>query len=207
MSYIEVNELSKSFKLFKREPGLKGAVQSFFNRKYEQLYAVKECSFNIDQGEIIGILGENGAGKTTLIKMMVGLLHPTSGSVKINQYIPWERKNDFLKDISIVMGQKNQLWWDIPASESFLLNKSIYNIDDKRFDQRLNELVDMLDIREKLNVQVRRLSLGERMKMEIIAALLHRPKIILLDEPTLGLDVISQAKIREFVKLRNKNAK
>ena len=207
MPFIEVNELTKSFKLFKRQPGLKGAVQSFFNRKYEQLYAVKECSFNIDQGEIIGILGENGAGKTTLIKMMVGLLHPTSGSVKINQYIPWERKNDFLKDISIVMGQKNQLWWDIPASESFLLNKSIYNIDDKRFDQRLNELVDMLDIREKLNVQVRRLSLGERMKMEIIASLLHNPQIVFLDEPTLGLDVISQSKIREFIKYYNREYK
>ena len=207
MPFIEVNELKKSFKLFKREPGLKGAVQSFFNRKYEQLYAVKECSFNIDQGEIIGILGENGAGKTTLIKMMVGLLYPTSGSVKINQYIPWERKNDFLKDISIVMGQKNQLWWDIPASESFLLNKSIYNIDDKRFDQRLNELVDMLDIREKLNVQVRRLSLGERMKMEIIASLLHNPQIVFLDEPTLGLDVISQSKIREFIKYYNREYK
>ena len=207
MPFIEVNKLTKSFKLFKRQPGLKGAVQSFFNRRYEQLYAVRECSFNIDQGEIIGILGENGAGKTTLIKMMVGLLHPTSGSVKINQYIPWERKNDFLKDISIVMGQKNQLWWDIPASESFLLNKSIYNIDDKRFDQRLNELVDMLDIREKLNVQVRRLSLGERMKMEIIASLLHNPQIVFLDEPTLGLDVISQSKIREFIKYYNREYK
>ena len=207
MSFIKVNSLSKQFKIFKREAGLKGAVQSFFNRKYENIYAVRECSLSIDKGEILGILGENGAGKTTLIKMMVGLLHPSSGEISIDGYKPWERKNDFLKNISIVMGQKNQLWWDIPASESFLLNKSIYNISDKDFNNRLNELVDMLDVKEKLNVQVRRLSLGERMKMEIIASLLHSPKIVFLDEPTLGLDIISQSNIREFIKYHNKEHK
>jgi len=207
MSFIQVNNLSKHFKIFKREAGLKGALQSFFNRKYENVYAVKNCSVSIDKGEIIGVLGENGAGKTTLIKMMVGLLHPSSGSVLIDGYNPWERKNNFLKDISIVMGQKNQLWWDIPASESFLLNKSIYNIEDKDFNNRLDELVDMLDVREKLNVQVRRLSLGERMKMEIIASLLHSPKIVFLDEPTLGLDIVSQSKIRNFIKYHNKEHK
>ena len=207
MSFIEVNQLSKSFKIFKREAGLKGALRSFFNRQYENIYAVKDTSFQIDKGEIIGILGENGAGKTTLIKMMVGLLHPTSGTVTVNNHIPWKRENAFLKNISIVMGQKNQLWWDIPASESFLLNKSIYNIDEKDFNKRLNELVDMLDIRSKLNVQVRRLSLGERMKMEIIASLLHNPGIVFLDEPTLGLDVISQSKIRDFIKYYNNEYK
>ena len=207
MSFIKVNSLSKHFKIFKREAGLKGAIQSFFNRKYENIYAVRECSLSIGKGEILGILGENGAGKTTLIKMMVGLLHPSSGKILIDGYNPWERKNDFLKNISIVMGQKNQLWWDIPASESFLLNKSIYNISDKNFNNRLNELVDMLDVREKLNVQVRRLSLGERMKMEIIASLLHNPKIVFLDEPTLGLDIISQSNIREFIKYHNKEHK
>ena len=207
MSFIEVNQLSKSFKIFKREAGLKGALRSFFNRQYENIYAVKDTSFQIDKGEIIGILGENGAGKTTLIKMMVGLLHPTSGTVTVNNHIPWKRENAFLKNISIVMGQKNQLWWDIPASESFLLNKSIYNIDEKDFNNRLNELVDMLDIRSKLNVQVRRLSLGERMKMEIIASLLHNPGIVFLDEPTLGLDVISQSKIRDFIKYYNNEYK
>ena len=207
MSFIEVNQLSKSFKIFKREAGLKGALRSFFNRQYENIYAVKGTSFQIDKGEIIGILGENGAGKTTLIKMMVGLLHPSSGTVTVNNHIPWNRENAFLKNISIVMGQKNQLWWDIPASESFLLNKSIYNIDEKDFNKRLNELVDMLDIRGKLNVQVRRLSLGERMKMEIIASLLHNPGIVFLDEPTLGLDVISQSKIREFIKHYNNEYK
>ena len=207
MSFIEVKHLSKQFKIFKREAGLKGAIQSFFNRKYEYVYAVQDCSLNINEGEIIGILGENGAGKTTLIKMMVGLLHPSSGKIIINNHNPWQRKNNFLENISIVMGQKNQLWWDIPASESFLLNKSIYNISDKDYNSRLNELVDMLDVKEKLNVQVRRLSLGERMKMEIIAALLHNPKIVFLDEPTLGLDIISQSKIRDFIKDHNKNYK
>ena len=204
MSFIQVNQLGKSFKIFKREAGLKGALRSFFNRQYENVYAVKDCSFNIDKGEIIGILGENGAGKTTLIKMMVGLLHPSSGEVTVNNYNPWKRETAFLKDISIVMGQKNQLWWDIPASESFLLNKSIYDIDNKDFNNRLNELVDLLDVRDKLNVQVRRLSLGERMKMEIIASLLHNPEIVFLDEPTLGLDVISQSRIRDFIKHYNK---
>ena len=203
MSFIEVKNLTKYFKIFKRSPGLKGAIKSFVNRQYEDCYAVKNCSFNIEKGEIIGILGENGAGKTTLMKMMVGLLHPSSGSAKINGYTPWQRKNQFLKQISIVMGQKNQLWWDIPASESFLLNQSIYEIDKQKFKKQLNELVDLLDVKDKLNVQVRRLSLGERMKMEIIASLLHNPRIVFLDEPTLGLDVISQSRIRDFIKYYN----
>ena len=157
----------------------------------------------VREGEIIGILGENGAGKTTLIKLMVGLLHPNGGTISVDGYDPWKRNHKFLSNISVVMGQKNQLWWDIPASESFLLNKHIYNLENSDYQRTLDELVDYLDVRDKINIQVRRLSLGERMKMEIIAALLHRPKIILLDEPTLGLDVISQAKIREFVKHYN----
>jgi ABC-2 type transport system ATP-binding protein len=155
----------------------------------------------------LGILGENGAGKTTLIKLLVGLLHPSSGEVNINGFTPWNRKANFLKQISVVMGQKNQLWWDIPASESFLLNQKIYEIPEIQYKNTLNELVDLLSVREKLNVQVRRLSLGERMKMEFIAALLHKPKIVLLDEPTIGLDVISQLKIREFVKYYNEKYK
>ena len=200
---ISIKDINKSFKLFKREAGLKGALKSFLKREYQQFHALRDISLDIDEGEIIGILGENGAGKTTLIKLMVGLLHPTSGSVIIDGYNPWERNHEFLKKISIVMGQKNQLWWDIPASESFLLNKHIYGIDNNKYEKILNELVDYLDVREKINVQVRRLSLGERMKMEIIAALLHQPRIVLLDEPTLGLDVIAQSKIREFVKHYN----
>ena len=205
--YIKINSLTKSFKLFKRSAGLKGSLKSFFNREYQTFTALDNINLEINEGEIIGILGENGAGKTTLIKLMVGLLYPNKGDVIIDGYNPWERNYNFLSNISVVMGQKNQLWWDIPASESFLLNKHIYNLNDKEYNETLDELVNYLDVKEKLNVQVRRLSLGERMKMEIIAALLHRPKIILLDEPTLGLDVISQSKIREFVKYYNKEHK
>ena len=201
--FIKIENLSKSFKLFKREAGLKGAVRSFLKRNYHQFTALNNINLTISKGEIIGILGENGAGKTTLIKLMVGLLHPSSGSIKINNYNPWNRDHNYLRQVSIVMGQKNQLWWDIPASESFLLNKHIYNIEEKKYNTILNELVELLDVKDKIDIQVRRLSLGERMKMEIIAALLHQPSIVLLDEPTLGLDVISQSKIREFVKYHN----
>ena len=190
--------------MFKRSAGLKGALKSFINRKYSNFFALKNITVEIDKGEIVGILGENGAGKTTLIKLMVGLLHPTEGEVIIDGHNPWKRNHEYLRNVAIVMGQKNQLWWDIPASESFLLNKHIYQIDDLIYNETLDELVDLLDVRDKLNVQVRRLSLGERMKMEIIAALLHRPSLVLLDEPTLGLDVISQSKIRDFVSYYNK---
>ena len=204
---IQVNNLSKSFKIFKRKPGIKGAFKSFLKRDYYFFHALTDINLNVDEGEILGILGENGAGKTTLIKLIIGLLHPTSGEISVDGYIPWERNHEYLRKVSVVMGQKNQLWWDIPASESFLLNKHIYNIEDKQYNRVLSELVELLDIKDKLNIQVRRLSLGERMKMEIIAALLHQPSIILLDEPTLGLDVISQSKIREFVKYHNEQYK
>jgi len=204
---IKVSNISKSFKTYNRAPGIKGALKSFFNRQYTDFHALKNINLNIDEGEILGILGENGAGKTTLIKLMVGLLHPTAGDININNYTPWNRNNDFLKMITVVMGQKNQLWWDIPASESFLLNKRIYQIEDSSYNQILNEMVELLDVEDKLHTQVRRLSLGERMKMEIIASLLHKPKIIMLDEPSLGLDVMSQAKIREFVKYYNEQYK
>ena len=204
---IKVNNLSKSFKIFKREPGIKEAFKSFLKRDYYLFHALSNIDLNVNEGEILGILGENGAGKTTLIKLIIGLLHPTSGTILVDDYIPWERNHKYLKKVSVVMGQKNQLWWDIPASESFLLNKHIYNIDNKQYDRILSELVELLDIKNKIDVQVRRLSLGERMKMEIIAALLHQPSIVLLDEPTLGLDVIAQSKIREFVKYHNEQYK
>jgi ABC-2 type transport system ATP-binding protein len=204
---IEINGIVKTFKLFKRDAGLRGSLKSFFNRKYEYFTALDNINLNISRGDIVGILGENGAGKTTLIKLIVGLLHQSSGSILVDGYTPWKRNHRFLSNISVVMGQKNQLWWDIPASESFLLNKHIYSISDNDYANTINELVDYFDVRSKINVQVRRLSLGERMKMEIIAALIHKPQIILLDEPTLGLDVISQSKIREFVKYYNEKYK
>ena len=204
---INIQNINKSFKSFQREAGLRGALNSFLKRNYNEFNVLKNINLQVNEGEIIGVLGENGAGKTTLIKLMVGLLHPNSGTVSVDGYNPWKRNHDFLKNISVVMGQKNQLWWDIPASESFLLNKHIYDLNDSDYNNTLNELIDYLDVRDKINVQVRRLSLGERMKMEIIAALLHQPKIILLDEPTLGLDVISQSKIREFVKHYNQKYK
>ena len=200
---IKIEHINKSFKIFKRDAGLLGAAKSFLNRKYEYVNALKDISLNIKTGEIIGILGENGAGKTTLIKILSGLIHPTSGKVDINGFIPFKRNNNFLRKISVVMGQKNQLWWDIPASESFLLNQKIYNIEYTLYKNRLDELVTLFNVEDKLNVQVRRLSLGERMKMELIAALLHGPEIVFLDEPTIGLDVVSQTKIREFIKEYN----
>ena len=202
--FIQISNLTKSFKIFERDAGLKGAIKSFFNRKYNNFVALNDVNLVVNKGEILGVLGENGAGKTTLIKLMVGLLHPTVGDISIDGYVPWKRDHNFLKKVSVVMGQKNQLWWDIPASESFLLNKHIYEINDSDYHETLNELVNLLDVKNKINLQVRRLSLGERMKMEIIAALLHRPSIVLLDEPTLGLDIISQNKIRDFIKYYNK---
>jgi len=205
--YIKIENLSKSFKIFKRNPGLKEAIKSFIKRDFFMFDALKNINLEINSGEILGILGENGAGKTTLIKLMIGLLHPTNGSILVDKYTPWERDYAYLQKVSVVMGQKNQLWWDIPASESFLLNKHIYNIENNKYDKILNELVDLLDVRDKIDIQVRRLSLGERMKMEIIASLLHSPSLVLLDEPTLGLDVISQSKIREFVKYHNEQYK
>jgi len=205
--FIKIENLSKSFKIFKRNPGLKAAIKSFIKRDFFMFDALKNINLEIQSGEILGILGENGAGKTTLIKLIIGLLHPTNGNILIDNYIPWERNYNYLRKVSVVMGQKNQLWWDIPASESFLLNKHIYNIEDNSYKRILNELVDLLNVRDKIDIQVRRLSLGERMKMEIIASLLHSPSIVLLDEPTLGLDVISQSKIREFVKYHNEQYK
>lgn len=162
-----------------------------------------DLSFEIGEGEIVGFLGPNGAGKTTTLKMLSGILHPSDGEASVLGYTPWERKKEFKRQFSIVMGQKNQLWWDLPASDSFELNKLIYDLDDTEYKRTLDELVELLGVGEQLHVQVRRLSLGERMKMELIASLLHRPKVILLDEPTIGLDIISQSKIRQFFKTYN----
>lgn len=204
---IIVKDLSKSFTYYKKELGFKNSVKNLFKREQLTKEAVRNISFEIGEGEIVGFLGPNGAGKTTTLKMLSGILFPTDGNATVMGYIPWERKKAFKMNFSIVMGQKSQLWWDLPANESLFLNKHIYELSDEQYNNSLEELTELLDVKELLKVQVRRLSLGERMKMEIIAALIHKPKVILLDEPTIGLDIISQKKIREFLKYYNEQAK
>lgn len=181
-----------------------GSIRSLFARKYKNVEAVKDVSFEIEQGELVGFIGPNGAGKTTTLKCLSGLLYPTSGDVKVLGYTPWDRKPEFQKQFSLVMGQKNQLWWDLPAMETFILNKEIYEVPEAQFKKTLSKLVDLLDVSEVLNVQVRKLSLGQRMKCELIAALLHNPKVLFLDEPTIGLDVVMQKIMRDFIKSYNK---
>lgn len=207
MSIIEVKNLSKTYDYYEKEVGISNSIKNLFDRKKLYKEAVKNISFNVEEGEILGFLGPNGAGKTTTLKALSGILYPTSGEASVNGYIPWKREKKFKMIFSMVMGQKSQLWWDLPASESLYLNKCIYEIEDDVFSKTLNELAEMLDVKNILNVQVRRLSLGERMKMELIASLIHRPKILLLDEPTIGLDIIAQQKIRDFFKDYNKKEK
>ncbi len=201
---ISVQHLKKYFKVYRKEPGLWGSVKSLWDRKYEEVQAVDDVSFEIKQGEIIGFIGQNGAGKTTTLKVLSGLLYPTDGQVRVLGYNPWDRKPEFQKQFALVMGQKNQLWWDLPAIETFLLNKAIYEIPDAQYQKTLNKLVDLLDVADILKIQVRKLSLGQRMKCELIAALLHNPKVLFLDEPTIGLDVVMQKALRDFIKQYNK---
>lgn len=207
MSIIKVNNLNKEFTYYEKDAGLKNSLKNLFSRKELIKTAVKDISFEIEEGEIVGFLGPNGAGKTTTLKMLSGILYPSGGSASIRGYTPWERKKEFKKQFSIVMGQKNQLWWDLPANESLYLNKCIYEIEYEEYRKTVGELTELLDVKDLLKVQVRRLSLGERMKMELIASLLHKPKILFLDEPTIGLDIISQRNIREFINNYNKEAK
>jgi len=200
---IRVKDLRKVYEYFKKEPGLYGSLRSLFWR--EKLYneALKGISFDIEKGELVGFLGPNGAGKTTTLKILSGILYPTSGEVHVLGYVPWKREPSYQKKFSIVMGQKNQLWLDLPAQESFALNKEIYEIDDRVYRKNLNELIELFDIKDIIDVPVRNLSLGQRMKCELVAALLHSPEILFLDEPTIGLDIISQEKIREYIKIYN----
>src|SRR5246500_2199747 len=196
---IAAENLSKVYRTYKKREGLIGALKGLFTRQYDEIAAAKNVSFQIEEGEFVGFLGPNGAGKTTVLKMLAGLLVPTSGTARVLGYLPWERKAPFKRQFSLVLGQKNSLWWDLPARESLELNRAIYEIDHNRFRRVVDELVDLLDVRDKLNVMVRELSLGERMKMELIAALIHDPKVLFLDEPTVGLDVISQKNVRDFL--------
>src|SRR5271165_7050429 len=200
---IQVQGLTKAFRTYKKEPGFRGSIKGLIHRKYEQTLAVKEVSFSIAQGELVGFLGPNGAGKTTTLKMLAGLLYPTGGSARVLGYVPWERADGYRRQFALVLGQKNQLWWDLPARESLELNAKIYGIPVDRFERTVEEMSEMLAVKDKLNVSVRELSLGERMKMELIASLLHEPKVLFLDEPTIDLDVTSQKTVRDFIRRHN----
>jgi ABC-2 type transport system ATP-binding protein len=203
VAIIEVEGLCKTFKTYKKIPGLGGAIRGLFHREYEQTHAVKDVRFTVEEGEFVGFLGPNGAGKTTTLKMLSGLLYPSGGTARALGYVPWERHDGYRRQFALVLGQKNQLWWDLPARESLELNGKIYGLDMADMRRRVDELSEMLGAREKLNVSVRELSLGERMKMELIASLLHEPKVLFLDEPTIGLDVVSQKIVRDFLRSYN----
>ena len=198
-SVITISQLAKHYQVPEREGGLKAAITSLFNRKYKTVKAVDGISFTIEPGEVVGFLGPNGAGKTTTLKMLSGLLHPTSGEVSVMGYEPRKRTHDYLRQITLVMGNRNQLTWDLPALDSFDLQRAVYGIPMDQFKVTRDEFIELLDLKELVTKPVRNLSLGERMKMEIVAALLHRPKVLFLDEPTLGLDVTMQRRIRTFI--------
>jgi ABC-2 type transport system ATP-binding protein len=204
MPAIETRQLTKVYRTYKKRPGIAGAVRGLFRREYEEVRAVDGVSFSIEEGEFIGFLGPNGAGKTTVLKMLSGLLNPTSGEAAVLGFTPWHRKDAMKRQISLLMGQKNALWWDLPARESLELNRAIYGISEKQYRDIVESLTTLLDVKDKLDVAVRELSLGERMKMELISALLHAPRVLFLDEPTIGLDVTSQQKVRDFLRSYNR---
>lgn len=197
---IKVQNLSKTFISHTKEPGLSGSIKALFKREIKTKEALKSVNLEIKQGEIIGLIGANGAGKTTLVKILAGIVHPTSGEASVLGFKPWERDNEYRKQMSLIMGQKSQVWWDLPALDSFILLKEIYQIEDSLYKKNLEFLADTLMVKDQLKTQVRKLSLGERMKIELMAALLHRPRVIFLDEPTIGLDISAQKAVREFMK-------
>jgi ABC-2 type transport system ATP-binding protein len=203
MSAIEARELTKVYRTYRKERGLWGSIKGLVKRRYDETRAADRVSFEIDHGEFVGFLGPNGAGKTTVLKMLSGLLNPTSGDARVLGFVPWERRDEMKRQFSLLMGQKNALWWDLPAQESLELNRSIYGIDRARFNKVVGGLSELLEVQDKMNVMVRELSLGERMKMELIAALIHEPRVLFLDEPTIGLDVVSQKRMREFLRIYN----
>jgi ABC-2 type transport system ATP-binding protein len=203
MSMIIAEKLNKFYPVSTKQPGIQGTINHFFRRTYRSIPAVQDITFTIETGEIVGFLGPNGAGKTTTLKMLTGLIHPSEGTVKVGGFIPFNRQEAFLQKITLVMGQKQQLIWDLPALDSLRINAAVYNISDKEFQRRVGELTEMLALEGKLTQPVRKLSLGERMKAELLAALLHRPQVLFLDEPTLGLDVNAQVGVRNFLKEYN----
>lgn len=200
MPAIETTNLCKTYVSHKKEPGVMGAIKGLFTREKVEVQAVQNVNLRIEQGEMVGFLGPNGAGKTTTLKMLSGILFPTTGEARVLGHVPSKRNHEMLRRISLVMGNKMQLWWDLPASDSFRVYKELYEVDDARFKKRTEHLIEALDLKDKVDVQVRKLSLGERMKCELVAALLHSPQVVFLDEPTLGLDVVSQKRIRDFLK-------
>jgi ABC-2 type transport system ATP-binding protein len=203
MPVIETRGLTKIYRTYRKEGGLRGSIKGLVSRRYDEIRAADDVSFQIEEGELVGFLGPNGAGKTTVLKMLSGLLNPTSGEASVLGFVPWERSNELKRQFSLVMGQKNALWWDLPAQESLELNRAIYGIDPARFKKVVGGLSELLDVQDKMNVMVRELSLGERMKMELISALIHEPRVLFLDEPTIGLDVVSQKRVREFLRVYN----
>ncbi|MCS7046122.1 MAG: ATP-binding cassette domain-containing protein [Gemmataceae bacterium] len=202
---IEAHHLSKTYRVYQKHTGLFGAVRGLFRREYKEVQAVADVSFTIEPGEIVGFLGPNGAGKTTTLKMLSGLIYPTSGTAQVLGHVPWERKDAFRRQFALVMGQKNQLWWDLPAADSFQLHREIYSLPRDQFQATLDELTALFGVGTLTRQPVRELSLGERMKMELIAALLHRPRLLLLDEPTIGLDVVAQVTIQKCLRQCNES--
>lgn len=200
---IRCEGLTRVFRTYKKKSGLWGAVRDLVRRRYESTYAARDVSFEVQEGEFVGFLGPNGAGKTTVLKMLAGLMHPTAGKATVLGYVPWERHYGYRRQFALLLGQKNQLWWDLPAMDSLELNARIYGMERSHFLYSVRELTEMLRVNDKLDVMVRELSLGERMKMELIAALLHRPRVLFLDEPTIGLDVVSQSTVRGFLREYN----
>ncbi len=196
---IHVHNLRKEFTVHQKPPGLMASMKSLFVRDTITKVAVQDVSFDVGKGEILGLIGANGAGKTTIVKMLSGIIHPTAGDIDVLGFNPWQRHHDFCKQIALIMGQKAQLWWDLPAADGFLLLREIYQVPHKEHQEMLEFLLGILDVRDEVNIQIRRLSLGERMKMELIAALLHKPQVVYLDEPTIGLDLSAQRAIRKFI--------
>jgi len=197
---VQTRELRKTYVNVKKKPGVSGGIRALFSRERVEVEAVKGIDLEIRMGELVGFLGPNGAGKTTTLKMLSGILHPTSGEASVLGFVPFQRNPQMLRQIALVMGNKQQLWWDLPAYDSFVVLRELYEVPDEVFKPRLDELLEALDLTDKVNTQVRKLSLGERMKCELVAALIHRPRVVFLDEPTIGLDVVSQKRIRDFLK-------